>query len=251
MVKLSKRRQVFEAKEKIYYEGPEPGTLIQHFKDTDRIGNLSVFDGTAPFPNGKGIFNNRISELLMQCLNQVGITTHFIRSLNMREQLVQITESVPLQAVLRNYATADFAKKFSLTEGTRLPRNLIEFHYKTLDSSTPVNTDYILTFGWATQEEMEAIENLCLRANDFLTGYFMGKNILLGELKLEFGRYYNALIDEVQIVLTNEILPDSCQLWDLEALNSFEVKGMHRLEYQEVARRLGLLKNFPLPVEES
>src|SRR6218665_2971929 len=123
---MTRRRQVYEGKAKVLFEGPEPGTLVQYFKD-DATAFNNKKKGTI---TGKGVLNNRISEYLMQRLEEVGIPTHFVRRLNMREQLVRQVEIIPVEGVVRNVAAGSISKKFAIDEGTRLPRSIVEYYYK-------------------------------------------------------------------------------------------------------------------------
>lgn len=242
---MTKRRRLYEGKAKILYEGPEAGTLVQHFKDDATAFNAEkrdVFDG-------KGVLNNRISEYIFLRLHTIGIPTHFIKSLNMREQLVREVEIVPLEIVVRNVAAGSLVKRLGLTEGDRLPRPLVEFYYKDDALGDPmISDDHIAVFGWATPHEMDEIVAMALRINDFMNGLFQGVGIQLVDFKLEFGRLWDG---EVQrLVLADEISPDSCRLWDTHSGEKMD-KDRFRQDlggmidaYQEVARRLGLLTDI-------
>lgn len=239
---MSRRKRVYEGKAKILYEGPEPGTLIQHFKDdTTAFNNQkhAVLDG-------KGVLNNRISEYLFTHLNKIGIPTHFIRRLNMREQLIYAVEIIPLEVVVRNVAAGSLSKRLGIEEGTSLPRTLIEFYYKNDALGDPLVTeDHILTFGWASSQEIDDIAGLAMRINDFLCGLFSAVNIQLVDFKLEFGRLWEG--ETPRAVLADEISPDSCRLWDRTTGEKLD-KDRFRKDlgnviesYQEIARRLGIL----------
>ena len=123
---MSRRRRIYEGKAKTLFEGPEPGTIVQYFKD-DATAFNNQKKGTI---TGKGVINNRISEFLMTKLGEIGVPTHFIRRLNMREQLIRQVEIIPLEIVVRNVAAGSFAKRFGIEEGTQLPRSIMEFFYK-------------------------------------------------------------------------------------------------------------------------
>src|SRR5437764_5817733 len=123
---MSRRRRIYEGKAKVLYEGPEPGTLIQHFKDDATAFNAKKHDVI----EGKGVLNNRISEYVFQHLNNIGVPTHFIRRLNMREQLIREVEIIPLEVVVRNVAAGSLSQRLGIEEGTQLPRSIIEFYYK-------------------------------------------------------------------------------------------------------------------------
>ncbi|MBG6116891.1 MULTISPECIES: phosphoribosylaminoimidazolesuccinocarboxamide synthase [unclassified Sphingobium] len=239
---MARRRQIYEGKAKILYEGPEPGTIIQYFKDDATAFNAQK-KGTI---SGKGVLNNRISEHIFTLLGQIGVPTHFIRRLNMREQLVRQVEIVPIEVVVRNVAAGSLSKKLGIEEGTQLPRTLIEYCYKDDALGDPlISEEHIACFGWATQEEMHDIADMAIRINDFMCGLFAGIGIRLIDFKLEFGRLYDG--DYSRIILADEISPDGCRLWDA-ATNEKLDKDRFRRDlggeveaYQEVARRLGLL----------
>ena len=239
---MARRRQIYEGKAKVLYEGPEPGTLVQYFKD-DATAFNNTKKGTI---TGKGVLNNRISEYLMQRLGEIGVPTHFVRRLNMREQLVREVEIIPIEVVVRNVAAGTFAKRFGMPDGTALPRSIVEFYYKSDELGDPLVTEeHITAFGWATPQEIDDIMALSLRINDFLSGLFLGVGIKLVDFKVEFGRLWNN--DEMRIVLADEISPDSCRLWDIQTNERMD-KDRFRQDlggveeaYQEVARRLGIL----------
>jgi len=239
---MSRRRQIYEGKAKILYEGPEPGTLIQYFKDDATAFNAQK-KGTI---SGKGVLNNRISEHVFTLLGNMGIPTHFIRRLNMREQLVRQVEIVPIEVVVRNVVAGSLSKRLGVEEGTALPRTIIEYYYKNDELGDPMITDeHIAAFGWATQEEMHDIADLAIRINDFLSGLFAGIGIKLVDFKLEFGRLWEG--DYSRILLADEISPDGCRLWDAATGEKLDKDRFRRdlggevEAYQEVARRLGLL----------
>ncbi|MBA5725056.1 phosphoribosylaminoimidazolesuccinocarboxamide synthase [Bombella favorum] len=239
---MARRRQIYEGKAKIIFEGPEPGTVVQYFKDDATAGN----GAKSGIITGKGVLNNRISEYLMQRLGEMGIPTHFIRSLNMREQLVREVEIIPLEVVVRNVVAGSLSKRFGLPEGERLPRTLVEYYYKNDELNDPlISEEHIATFGWAHPQELEEIQSLALRVNDFLCGLFTGVGITLVDFKLEFGRLWQG--DEMRIVLADEISPDNCRLWDSRTQEKMDKDRFRRdmggvgEAYQEVARRLGIL----------
>ena len=178
---MARRRQIYEGKAKILYEGPEPGTLIQYFKDDATAFNAQK-KGTI---NGKGVLNNRISEHIFTLLDHIGVPTHFIRRLNMREQLIRQVEIVPIEVVVRNVAAGSLSKRLGIEEGTKLPRTIIEYYYKDDALGDPMISDeHIAAFGWASQEEMHDIADLAIRVNDFLCGLFAGVGIRLVDFKL-------------------------------------------------------------------
>jgi phosphoribosylaminoimidazole-succinocarboxamide synthase len=237
-----KRRRIFEGKGKVLFEGPEPGTLVQYFKD-DASADQNRKRGTI---TGKGVLNNRISSYLMTRLNEIGVPTHFVRRLNMREQLIRKLEIIPINVVVRNVAAGSFAKRLGLSEGTVLPRSIVEFFYKKEDIGDPIVTDeHITAFGWASPYEMEEIMAQSLRVNDYLSGLFLGIGLKLIDFRLEFGRLWDN--EEMRIVLADEISPDNCRLWDVQTNEKMDKdrfrEDLGRVEqaYQEVARRLGIL----------
>src|SRR5262249_20773418 len=140
---------------------------------------------------GKGVLNNRISEFLMSRLNEIGVPTHFMRRLNMREQLVRKVEVIPVKVVVRNIVAGSLAKRLGIAEGTLLPRSIVEFHYKSDELDNPLVTDeHITAFGWACPHELEEIMSQALRINDYLSGLFLGIGLKLVDFKLEFGRLW-------------------------------------------------------------
>ncbi|MCJ8191836.1 phosphoribosylaminoimidazolesuccinocarboxamide synthase [Sphingomicrobium aestuariivivum] len=247
---MARRRQIYEGKAKILYEGPEPGTIIQYFKDDATAFNAEKTGQIA----GKGVLNNRISEKIFTSLHTIGVPTHFMRRLNMREQLVRQVEIVPIEVVVRNVAAGSMTKRLGIEEGTQLPRTVIEYYYKDDKLGDPMVTEeHIACFGWASQEEMNDIADMAIRVNDYMCGLFAGIGIRLVDFKLEFGRIWEN--DYSRIILADEISPDSCRLWDIASNRKLD-KDRFRQDlgeiaeaYQEVARRLGLLQ--PEDGEES
>jgi phosphoribosylaminoimidazole-succinocarboxamide synthase len=239
---MVKRRKIYEGKAKILYEGPEPGTLIQYFKDDATAFNnekRAVLDG-------KGVLNNRISEFVMMQLNSIGLPTHFLKRINMREQLIREVEIIPLEVICRNVAAGSLSKKLGIEEGTPLPRSIIEFCYKKDELGDPMVTEeHITAFNWATHQEIDDIIAMTLRINDFLTGLFAGAQIKLVDFKVEFGRLYEG--EMVRTVLADEISPDSCRLWDATTNEKMDKDRFRRdlggvvEAYSEVAKRLGIM----------
>ena len=239
---MSRRRRIYEGKAKILYEGPEPGTLIQHFKDDATAFNAKKHEGV----DGKGVLNNRISEYVFQRLNEIGVPTHFVRRLNMREQLIREVEIIPLEVVVRNVAAGSLATRLGIEEGTQLPRSIIEFYYKNDQLGDPmVSEEHITAFGWANTQELDDIIALAIRVNDFLSGLFLGVGIRLVDFKMECGRLWEN--DLARIVVADEISPDPCRLWDIKTNNKLDKDRFRRdlgglvEAYSEVARRLGIM----------
>ena len=237
-----RRRRIYEGKAKVMFEGPQPGTLVQYFKD-DATAFNNKKKGVI---TGKGVLNNRISEYLMQRLAEVGIPTHFVRRLNMREQLVREVEIIPIEVVVRNMAAGSISKRLGIEEGENLPRPIVEYFLKNDDLDDPMITEeHITAFGWAGTQDLDDMVQMALRINDFLSGLFLGVGLKLVDFKLEFGRLWED--EEMRIVLADEISPDSCRLWDIKTNDRLDKdrfrKDMGKVEeaYQEVARRLGVL----------
>lgn len=238
-----RRRQVYAGVEKTLFEGPEPSTYVMYFKDdvsdgVDCVGSIT----------GKGVMNNRISEKIMTQLDEIGIETHFISPLNMREQLVHRAETFPFQVAVHNYATGAFAERLDLDEETPLQEALVEFLYKSGNESyCVVSSDHITVFEWATEEELTEMVATARRVNDFLLGYFMAIGIRFASFALEFGRIFPSDQEEGRIAIIDEISPDTCRLWDMETGEALDksrfLNDLGRVEeaYQEVARRLGVL----------
>ncbi len=240
---MARRRQIYEGKAKVLFEGPEPGTIVQYFKDDTTAFNNQKHG----IITGKGVLNNRISEYLMMRLQEIGVPTHFMRRLNMREQLVREVEIIPIEVVVRNVAAGSLSQRFGLAEGTALPRSIIEYYYKNDELGSPlVSEEHVTAFGWAAISEIDEMLNLSLRINDFLSGLFLGIGIRLVDFKIEYGRLYHDNGD-VQIILADELSPDNCRLWDMQTNEKMDKdrfrRDLGKVEeaYQEVARRLGIL----------
>ena len=239
-----KRKKIYEGKAKILYKGPQPNTIIQYFKDDATAFNNKKF----AVINGKGVLNNRISAFLMEKIKDIGIPTHFIKRLNMREQLVHSVDIIPIEVVIRNVAAGSICKRFGLKEGESLPRAIVEYYYKSDELNDPlVSDEHITAFEWANSNELEDIFNMALRINDFLLGVFSSIGIKVIDFKLEFGRFYKE--ENVEIILADELSPDNFRLWDnktnkkLDKDRFREDLGDLEEAYQEVAERLGVLEN--------
>ncbi|MGC6511197.1 MAG: phosphoribosylaminoimidazolesuccinocarboxamide synthase [Parvibaculales bacterium] len=239
---MPSRKKIYEGKAKTLFEGPEAGLLIQFFKDDATAFNAEKHD----IISGKGVLNQRISEYIFTQLEQRGIPTHFVKTLNEREQLIKEVEIIPIEVVLRNIAAGSISKRLGLPEGNPLPRTIVEFYYKDDNLGDPmIAPDHITAFGWASEAELQHVTELGLRINDFLTELFLGCNIKLVDFKLEFGRRRTDTGQE--IILADEISPDNCRLWDRETDEKLDKDRFRRDlggmvdAYQEVARRLGLI----------
>ena len=183
----------------------------------------------------------------MTKLEAIGIPTHFIKSLNMREQLVKEVEIIPLELVIRNVAAGSLCKRLGVKEGTIMPQPLIEFYYKNDELNDPmVNEHHAVTFGWADPYELEEMVHMAVRINDYLNGLFAGIDLRLIDFKLEFGRQWGEY-GELYLLLADEISPDNCRLWDAKSDKKLD-KDRFRQDlgdvvegYQTIAERLGLI----------
>ncbi|PQO24400.1 phosphoribosylaminoimidazolesuccinocarboxamide synthase [Rhodobacteraceae bacterium WD3A24] len=239
---MARRTKVYEGKAKVLYEGPEPGTLVQYFKDDATANNAEKHDVI----DGKGVLNNRLSEFFMTGLNAIGVPTHFIRRINMREQLIRAVEIIPLEVVVRNVAAGSLSTRLGLEEGAALPRPIVEFYYKDDKLGDPlVCEEHIIAFGWAAQQDLDDMVALALRVNDFLSGVMLGVGIRLVDFKIEIGRVWEG--DFQRLIIADEISPDSCRLWDMKTGQKLD-KDVFRRDlgnladaYTEVAKRLGVM----------
>ena len=239
---MSRRKLVYEGKAKILYEGQDRGTYIQYFKDDATAFN----NQKKAIIDGKGVLNNRISEFLLTQLNEMGIETHLIKRVNMREQLIKAVEIIPIEFVVRNIAAGTFSKRLGISEGTQLKRPIIEYYFKNDELGDPLVTEeHIDINNWATIDELSSATETSLRINDFLIGLFRAVGIKLVDFKLEFGRIWKD--DEKRVILADEISPDTCRLWDVKDERKLDKDRFRRdlgglMEaYQEVAKRLGIM----------
>ena len=237
---MNKGNKLYEGKAKIIYETKDKDLVIQHFKD-----DATAFNNQKKATiDGKGILNNRISEYILSNLNEVGIKNHLVKRINMREQLVKSVEIIPIEFVVRNIATGSLTNRLGIEEGTILDYPLIEYCLKNDDLGDPlVSREHILSFNWMNIMELELINDQCKRINDFLQGMFRGVGIKLVDFKLEFGRSGQ----DNEIILADEISPDTCRLWDSRTEKKLD-KDIFRKDlgnliegYQEVAKRLDIL----------
>jgi phosphoribosylaminoimidazole-succinocarboxamide synthase len=190
----------------------------------------------------------------MTRLNGIGVQNHFIRRLSLREQLIKEVEIIPLEVVVRNIAAGSIATRLGLTEGTPLPRSIIEFYYKDDKLGDPmVSEEHITAFNWAATQEIDDMMAMALRVNDYLSGLFSGVGITLVDFKIEFGRVYEG--DFSRVILADEISPDSCRLWDSTTNEKMDKDRFRRdlgnviESYTEVARRLGIMKEMPTVIQ--
>jgi len=240
---MNKGNKIYEGKAKIIYETKDKDLVIQHFKDDATAFNNLKKEKI----EGKGVLNNRISEYILTSLAQFGIKTHLVKRLNMREQLIKKAEIFPIEFIVRNIATGSLTKRLDISEGTVLERPLLEYCYKKDELEDPlISKEHIYSFGWATEKEIKAIDKITLRINDLLLGMFRGIGIKLVDFKIEYGKAWNKDTEKKEIVLADEISPDTCRLWDLKTEKKLD-KDRFRKDlgnviqgYQEVARRLGI-----------
>ena len=232
------RTALYEGKAKIIYPGPDAETLVQFFKDDATAFNAQKKDVIS----GKGLLNNIISEHVMGVLGDAGITTHFIRRLNDREQLIRRLEIVPVEVVVRNVAAGSICPRLGLSEGAHLPATLVEFCLKDDALGDPIIArEHILTFGWASVPEFDQIVAETHEINHRLTEMFAAIDLRLIDFKLEFGRTHDG-----KVMLADEISPDNCRLWQVGTDEKMDKDRFRRdlggltKAYSEIARRLGL-----------
>tara|TARA_B110000971_G_C19865366_1_gene433599 strand:+ start:64 stop:855 length:792 start_codon:yes stop_codon:yes gene_type:complete len=241
---MNKGKKLYEGKAKIIYDTNEKNLVIQHFKDDATAFNALKKANI----EGKGVLNNRISEYLLNSLAQCGIQTHLIKRLNMREQLIKKAEIVPIEFIIRNIAAGSLSKRLGVSEGTVLEKPLLEYYLKNDELADPIITkEHIYTFEWATEKEIKTIDKMSLRINDLLQGIFRGVGIKLVDFKIEYGRVWNENKRTNEIILVDEISPDTCRLWDVKTEKKLD-KDRFRKDlgnlieaYQDVARRLGIM----------
>ena len=239
---MKKGKKIYEGKAKIVFATSDKNLVIQHFKDDATAFNNQKKDVI----DGKGILNNRISEHILTNLNQVGIKNHLIKRLNMREQLVQHVEIIPIEFIVRNIATGSLTKRLGIEDGTVLEYPLVEYCLKNDELGDPlISKEHILAFKWMDDFEIDFVNSELARINDFLQGMFRGVRIKLVDFKVEFGRLEKN--GKKDIILADEISPDTCRLWDATTDKKLD-KDRFRKDlgnlvegYQEVARRLDIL----------
>lgn len=234
---MNKLEQLYEGKAKKVFRTEDPDVLIVDYKD-DATAFNGVKKGTIV---GKGAINNRMTNFLFKRLEKEGVPTHFIEELSDRETAVKAVEIVPLEVIIRNVAAGSFSKKLAIEEGTQLKQPTLEFSYKNDELGDPfINSYYALGLGLATQEEIDAITKYAFKVNEVLIDYFKNIGIRLIDFKIEFGRYKG------QIILADEISPDTCRLWDINTNEKLDKDRFRRdlgnVEdaYQEVFKRLGI-----------
>ena len=243
---MSENKLLYEGKAKQLFKTDKDNQLIQFFKDDATAFNKKKHE----IINSKGVLNNLISENIFKYLGKNGIPNHFIERLNEREQLIKKVEIIPIEVVVRNKAAGTFTKRFGIEEGMDLPETLIEFNLKDDEHDDPLISDeHIKVFKWANQSEIDDIKHKAILINKYLTDLFNQIDILLVDFKIEFGRFYSN--GKTEIILADEISPDSCRLWDIKSNEKLDKDRFRRnlgglIEaYKEVATRLQIdLSNF-------
>jgi phosphoribosylaminoimidazole-succinocarboxamide synthase len=234
---MNKGQLLYEGKAKRLYATEEPGVLYVEYKDS-----ATAFNGEKQAEiAGKGNLNNRITTLLFEKLQAKGIESHFIKSLSDNEQLVKKVDIIPIEVVVRNIAAGSLAKRLGMEEGTALPRPIVEFYYKDDALGDPfISQEHIDVLGIATDAEVEALYNQGLRVNEVLKPIFEDVGVELIDFKLEFGRDENG-----NVLLADEISPDTCRLWDAETKQKLD-KDVFRRDlgsltdvYEIVLNKLG------------
>ena len=217
---MEKREQLYEGKAKKVFLTDDPEMLIVSYKD-DATAFNGLKKGTI---TGKGVINNRMSNLLMQKLEEAGVPTHFVEELNDRETVVKKVSIVPLEVIIRNIAAGSFSKNYGVEEGVVFDRPTIEFSYKNDDLGDPLINDYhALALGLATEEEIETIKKYAFAVNDYMKAFWKERGVILVDFKLEFGR-----LSDGTIVLADEISPDTCRFWDAETKEKLDKDRFRR-----------------------
>jgi len=232
---MDRRELLYEGKAKQVFSTPDPDLLIQHFKDDATAFNAQK-RGTIV---DKGVLNNRMSEVLFRFLEEEGVPTHFVRRLSDRDMLIRACEIVKIEVVARNIIAGSLAKRLGRPEGEQLPEPILEHYYKSDPLEDPMINDWHIRFlKLATAHELSVINELALRVNALLREYLDKRDIVLVDMKLEFGRHHG------NILLADEICPDTCRFWDKSTGMKLDKDRFRRdlggVEdaYQEAARRI-------------
>ena len=239
---MKKGKKLYEGKAKIIYSTQDKNLVIQYFKD-----DATAFNNQKKSTiEGKGVLNNRISEHILSNLTEIGIKNHLVKRVNMREQLVKLVDIIPIEFIVRNIATGSLTKRLGIEDGTVLDRPLVEYCLKDDKLGDPIiSREHILTFNWLNKMQINLINEILVRLNDFLVGMFRGVGIKLVDFKVEFG--FTNESGKNEIVLADEISPDTCRLWDSVTDKKLDKdrfrKGLGDLipAYTDVAKRLGIL----------
>ncbi|WOC33341.1 MULTISPECIES: phosphoribosylaminoimidazolesuccinocarboxamide synthase [Caproicibacterium] len=234
---MEKKEQLYEGKAKKVFATDDPDLCIVSYKD-----DATAFNGKKKGTIvGKGVVNNKMSNFMFKMLEKDGIPTHFVQELSDRDTLVKKVQIVPLEVIIRNVAAGSFSKRLGVEEGTVLKCPVLEFCYKSDPLDDPmVNDSHVLAMGWATEEEVSTIKKMALRVNELMKAFFLSVNIDLIDFKLEFGRFQG------QILLADEISPDTCRFWDVKTHDKLDKDRFRRdlggveEAYAEVMKRIGL-----------
>lgn len=203
---MKKLGQLYEGKAKKVFATDDPDVVIVDYKD-DATAFNGLKKGTIA---GKGVINNRMSNMMFKLMEQHGIPTHLVEELSDRETAVKKVQIVPLEVIIRNTAAGSFSKRYGVPEGKKLPVTVLEFSYKNDDLGDPLINDYhALAMELATPEEIDTIKKMAFKVNEVMREFFKSLNIDLIDFKLEFGRFKG------QIILADEISPDTCRFWDM------------------------------------
>lgn len=203
---LKNKEFMYEGKAKRLFTTDDPEIVIVEYKDS-----FTAFNGEKKATmSGKGELNNKISSRLFEYLRSKGVESHFVGQLDNLHQAVRRVKIIPLEVIVRNITTGSLCKRLGVPEGMVLPRPLVEFCYKNDELGDPIILeDHAILFGWATEEEIGKIKEISLKVNSLLKEYFAGKNIVLVDFKLEFGKDAKG-----ELTLADEISPDTCRFWD-------------------------------------
>ena len=233
---MEKRAQLYEGKAKKVYATDDSSLVIVSYKD-DATAFNGLKKGTI---EGKGVINNKMSNFLMQILEKEGVKTHFVKELSDRDTLVKKVTILPLEVIIRNNSAGSFAKHYGVKEGIVFAEPTIEFSYKNDDLGDPLLNEYhALALGLATKDEIALVKSMAFKINETLKAYFKKLNVTLVDFKIEFGKTVDG-----EIVLADEISPDTCRFWDSTTGEKLDKDRFRRdlggVEgaYQEMMRRL-------------
>lgn len=233
------REKVYEGSEKIFYSAEEEFALIEFFKDATKLSNGEIIE-----TSGKGVLRNSISASLMSKLDMAGIDNHLIEKINMREQLIQMVDILPMQISVSYLACGRYISEFGLEEGYVFDRPMMDFYFKTIDKLMPVaNESQIMNLCLLTQYEIDAIKKITQRASDFLSGFLASSGIRLVEARFEIGKVFTG--EEFIMMIADEISPDTCRLWDLNNNDKLDFQAIEENPddamkiYKKVAERIG------------
>ena len=235
---MKKCEQIYEGKAKKVFATDDPNLCIVDYKD-----DATAFNGQKKGTIvGKGVVNNRMSNFMFQLLEKHGVKTHFVEELSDRETVVKKVSIVPLEVIIRNLSAGSFAKRYGVEEGIEFAQPTIEFSYKNDDLGDPLINDYhALALGLATQEEIDTIKAMAFKVNEVMKEYFKKLDVILVDFKLEFGKTADG-----EIVLADEISPDTCRFWDVHTHEKLDKDRFRRdlggveEAYAEMMKRIGL-----------